>query len=131
MFCKQCGKEIPEGTLFCSYCGARQVAEETTGETSSASAAASPVATTVESKSKIAAGVLAILLGSLGIHKFYLGYTTQGLIMLLVTVLASWFTLGLAAIIMEVIGLIEGIIYLTMSDEAFRDTYVIGRKAWF
>ena len=37
-------------------------------------------------KSKIAAGLLAIFLGTLGVHKFYLGYTKEGLIMLLITV---------------------------------------------
>jgi len=76
---------------------------------------------------KIVAGVLAILLGGLGIHKFYLGYTTAGIIMLLVTVL----TCGFAGTIMAVIGLIEGIIYLTKTDEEFVATYVNGKKEWF
>jgi TM2 domain-containing membrane protein YozV len=76
---------------------------------------------------KIPAGILAILLGALGIHKFYLGYTKEGLIMLLVSVL----TLGLAAFVMSIIGLIEGILYLTKSDDQFAATYVTGRKGWF
>jgi len=76
---------------------------------------------------KIAAGICGILLGALGVHKFILGYTTQGIIMLLVTVL----TLGIAGFIMGIIGLIEGIIYLTKSDEDFVATYVIGKKGWF
>jgi len=58
---------------------------------------------------KIIAGVLAILLGAFGIHKFYLGYTKAGIIMLLVTVL----TLGFGGFIMGIIGVIEGVIYLT------------------
>lgn len=78
-------------------------------------------------KSKIAAGVLAILLGGLGIHKFYLGYTTAGLIMLLVTILS----LGMAAPIVGIIGLVEGIIYLTKTDADFYNTYVLGDRAWF
>lgn len=78
-------------------------------------------------KSKVAAGLFAILLGALGIHKFYLGYTSQGLIMLLVSIL----TLGLGAIVMEIIGLIEGILYLTKTDEEFERVYVQGRKGWF
>src|SRR5690348_4522279 len=57
---------------------------------------------------KIAAGVCGILIGSLGVHKFILGYTGAGLIMLLVTVL----TCGFGGIVMHLIGLIEGIIYL-------------------
>ncbi|MGC3961605.1 MAG: TM2 domain-containing protein [Verrucomicrobiota bacterium] len=76
---------------------------------------------------KIPAGVCGILLGSLGIHKFILGYTGAGLIMLLVSVL----TCGLAAPVFGLIGLIEGIVYLTKSDEEFVRTYVDGRKEWF
>ena len=72
-------------------------------------------------KSKVVAGVLGILLGGLGIHKFYLGYTVPGLIML---VLCCTFWPAL-------IGLIEGIIYLTKSDEEFEELYVHQRKGWF
>lgn len=78
-------------------------------------------------KSKIAAGLLGIFLGCLGIHKFYLGYVVPGIIMALVTVL----TCGLAGVIMEIIGLIEGIKYLCMSDEEFNQTYVENTKGWF
>lgn len=61
---------------------------------------------------KIAAGLLAILLGPLGIHKFLLGYTTEGIIWLVI----SLFTCG---VVTSILGLIEGIIYLTKSDEEF------------
>jgi TM2 domain-containing membrane protein YozV len=77
--------------------------------------------------SKLPAGLCGILLGSLGIHKFILGYTGPGLVMLLVTVL----TCGIAGAITGIIGLIEGIIYITKSDEDFVRTYVDGRKEWF
>jgi TM2 domain-containing membrane protein YozV len=76
---------------------------------------------------KIAAGICGILLGALGIHKFILGYTAQGVIMLLVSVLS----LGFLAWVTGIIGLIEGIIYLTKTDEQFSSTYVVGRKPWF
>jgi TM2 domain-containing membrane protein YozV len=76
---------------------------------------------------KIVAGICGIVLGALGIHKFILGYTKEGLIMLLVSVC----TFGFAATIMGLIGLIEGIIYLTRSDAEFVSTYVVGRKGWF
>lgn len=78
-------------------------------------------------KNKIAAGVLGILLGTLGIHKFYLGYKKQGIITLLISLL----TLGIGAFVMEVIGIVEGIIYLTKSDEDFQATYVDSFKGWF
>jgi TM2 domain-containing membrane protein YozV len=68
---------------------------------------------------KIAARICGILLGSLGIHKFVLGYTTEGLIMRLVTIL----TCGFGGLVFGIIGLIEGIIYLTKTDSEFYDTY--------
>jgi TM2 domain-containing membrane protein YozV len=77
--------------------------------------------------SKVAAGICGILLGGLGVHKFILGYTNAGLIMLLVTILSC----GVGGIVMHVIGLIEGVIYLTKPDEEFVRTYVDGRKEWF
>lgn len=76
---------------------------------------------------KIPAGVCGIVIGALGIHKFILGYTGTGLIMLLGSVL----TCGFAAPVFGLIGLIEGIIYLTKTDEEFIRTYVDGRKEWF
>lgn len=84
---------------------------------------------------KIAAGILGILLGCLGIHKFILGYTSAGLIMLLVSILApvvTCFTFGVAGTaVMGIIGLIEGIIYLCKSDDEFVRTYVDNRREWF
>jgi TM2 domain-containing membrane protein YozV len=64
-----------------------------------------------EQKSKIAAGLLGIFLGSLGIHNFYLGYTGKAVAQLLITVL----TLGFGTIITGIWGLIEGILILTGS----------------
>ncbi|MEN9208281.1 MAG: TM2 domain-containing protein [Gloeomargarita sp. GMQP_bins_120] len=79
---------------------------------------------------KILAGVLAIVLGALGVHKFVLGYTTEGLIMLLVTLVGGIITCGLASAAMGIVGLIEGIIYLTKSDEEFAHTYIFNKKGW-
>ena len=76
---------------------------------------------------KMVSGILAILLGSLGVHKFILGYTTEGVIMLLISVLSC----GMLAVIPHVIGIIEGIMYLTKSDEEFVRTYIQSKKGWF
>lgn len=76
---------------------------------------------------KIAAGICGILLGALGVHKFVLGYTTEGLIMLLVSIL----TCGIGAPVIGVIGLIEGIMYLTKTDDEFYRTYMASQKGWF
>lgn len=76
---------------------------------------------------KIAAGVCGILLGSLGVHKFILGYTGAGLIMLLISILTCF----AVAPIIHIIGICEGIIYLCKSDDDFVRTYVDGRREWF
>jgi TM2 domain-containing membrane protein YozV len=85
-------------------------------------------------KSKIAAGLFAIFLGGFGIHKFYLGYTGPGLVYLLVNTV-GWcvtvFMLGIPNMALGVMALIEGILYLTKTDEEFEETYVKNRKSWF
>lgn len=85
----------------------------------------------VVTKDHVAAGLLAIFLGVFGVHKFYLGYNTSGFIMLAVTILGSIFTIGLAAGVMWVIALIEGIIYLAKSQSEFDAIYVANKKEWF
>jgi TM2 domain-containing membrane protein YozV len=86
-------------------------------------------------KSNVVAGLLALFFGYLGVHKFYLGYNTEGVILLVGTIL-SWILLiviiglfGLLAI--GVICFIEAIIYLTKSPADFQATYVDGRNPWF
>jgi len=84
---------------------------------------------------KVLAGILAILLGALGIHKFILGYNKEGIILLSITLIGMLTTcLIIGAFILwipGIIGLIEGIIYLTKSDEEFYQTYQVGKKPWF
>ena len=75
------------------------------------------------SERKLAAGLLGILLGAFGANKFYLGYINEGIIQIVLNIV----TCGIAT----VIPFIEGIIYLTMSDEQFDRTYVQDRKPWF
>lgn len=80
-----------------------------------------------DASKKIPAGICGILLGAIGVHKFILGYTKEGLIMLLTTL----FTCGFAGIVWGIIGLIEGIIYLTKSDDEFVQTYLVNKRGWF
>jgi len=86
-------------------------------------------------KNRTIAALFAIVLGSFGAHKFYLGYNTQGIIMAALTisgwVLTSVLLGALWAWIPGIVGLIEGIIYLTKSDESFQETYVVNQKHWF
>jgi TM2 domain-containing membrane protein YozV len=80
---------------------------------------------------RIMAGVLAIVLGSLGVHKFVLGLTTPGIIMLVVTIVLGAPTCGAGISVMALIGIIEGIIYLTKTDEEFHQIYEVEKKGWF
>lgn len=76
-----------------------------------------------EESKRVLAGVLAILLGPFAVHKFILGYTKAGIIQLIITVLSCG--------TLSIISFIEGIIYLTKSDEEFIYTYQTNQKEWF
>lgn len=94
------------------------------------------------SRTKVIAGVLGILVGGFGIHKFVIGAVVPGVIMLVVTLLgtclfigAGWLVIGLPCGLgpaaMGVIGFVEGILYLTKSDEDFNRIYLVGKRGWF
>lgn len=95
-FCQNCGTQIEESQTFCPGCGAQQTAGATNV------AAGNP-----EAKSKMAAGLLGIFLGSIGIHNFYLGNTSRGVIQIVVTLVTCGFG--------GIWGLIEGIMILAGS----------------
>ena len=116
-YCFACAAVIDERAEICPKCGVRQPGPGSVIDSDYRHA----------SSNKIAAGLCGILFGSLGIHKFILGMTKPGLIMLLVSVLSC----GILAFPMHIIGLIEGIIYLTKSDEDFYQTYYVDKKQWF
>jgi TM2 domain-containing membrane protein YozV len=80
---------------------------------------------------RIAAGLCGILLGGFGVHKFILGYTTEGIVMVVVYILGIFLACGIPSLVIAIIGIIEGIMYLTKSDEEFSQTYILGRKGWF
>ena len=105
-FCEKCGSELAKDDTFCSNCG--NSVNSTTVSTNKTSSNNSG------SKSKIAAGLLGIFLGSLGVHNFYLGYTGKAVGQLLLT-LIGWVACGLGPIAAGVWGLVEGIMILTGS----------------
>lgn len=105
-------------------------------------------------KSKMVAGLLALFLGILGTHKFYLGYASAGVAMLLTTIVGSPVLIGLAITalanhhelvisfnhglyilmgptFMVLISLSEAIAYLSKSDADFQRIYVWGSRSWF
>lgn len=101
-YCADCGAVISSKAEICPKCGVRQTAPISYG-----------TQTTPSGKNKLAAALFAILLGGLGVHKFYLGRVGWGVLY----IVFFW------TFIPAILGLIEGIIYLTMSDEAFAAKY--------
>lgn len=117
MFCKQCGKPIDDGQELCADCKANQSTQGSSNaqsQTMNANVNAGNANYNPAAKSKMAAGLLGIFLGSLGVHNFYLGYTGKAVAQLLMTLL-SFLTCGLTAVGAWVWGLIEGIMILTGS----------------
>ena len=96
-FCPHCGAELNEGADVCLKCGKK---------VSNSSDNPNP-----NGKSKVAAGLLGIFLGALGVHNFYLGYTGKAVAQLLISVLSC----GFLAAVSSIWGLIEGILILTGS----------------
>jgi hypothetical protein len=94
VFCRGCGKEIHSSAAACPQCGA-------------------PQRESIGTKSRLAAVLLAFFLGSFGAHKFYLGRIGLGFLYLV------FFWTGIPALL----GLIEAIIYLTMTEQAFTAKY--------
>lgn len=88
---------------------------------------------------KLLAGLLGIFLGWIGVHKFILGYQQEGIILAVIggiSLLTSWIPfVGCITVFgmigTSIVGLIEGIIYLTKSDEEFVNTYINNKKPWF
>lgn len=97
-FCSNCGKELNDGADICLNCGKIISKEKETKSNPNA-------------KSKIAAGILGIVLGCFGVHNFYLGYTGKAVAQLLITVLSCFILSPISAIW----GLIEGIMILSGS----------------
>jgi TM2 domain-containing membrane protein YozV len=128
-YCTKCGAVNDDTAQYCTNCQAPLTPPVGGGYQPMQSV--NPGAVTdwnaLGADKKITAGICAILVGWLGVHKFILGYTTEGVIMLLVTVL----TCGIAGIVMSIVGIVEGIMYLTKTDEEFVRTYIQNKKGWF
>ena len=142
VFCTKCGAQNDDGAVVCSHCQATlplvgYKPPQAQADYQSGYQPIQPPAPMYQpsgldwqargANKKMAAGICGILLGTFGVHKFILGYQTEGVIMLLVSLLSC----GMLAIVMQIIGIVEGITYLTKSDEEFVRTYVEGRKGWF
>jgi TM2 domain-containing membrane protein YozV len=123
-YCTKCGATNDESAQYCSTCqaplapvsgGYQPMQSVNPGQMTDWKA--------LGADKKLVAGICGILLGGFGVHKFILGYTTEGIIQIVIT----FVTCGVGSIV----GLVEGIIYLTKSDEDFVRTYIQNKKGWF
>lgn len=83
---------------------------------------------------KTTAGLLALFLGAFGAHKMYMGHTGPALVYLLANTVGfmfTWIFLFLPNFALLIFAVVEAVIYLTMTDENFEQTYVVGKKEWF
>ena len=92
-FCATCGTQQVPGSMYCGKCGHPE----------------NNVPAGAIQKSKVAAGLLAILIGATGAHNFYLGYTSKAIAQLLLSVLSC----GVLAFVSAIWALVEGIQILT------------------
>lgn len=125
--CTSCGANPKAGTNFCPNCGAATQPAAIVCLSCGGGLNRAPQPMSELTNKKMIAGLCGILLGSLGVHKFILGYKKAGIIMAAISV----GSLGFAAPLVHLVGLVEGIIYLTKSDADFYQTYVAQVKEWF
>ncbi len=112
-FCSSCGNQLKDKDDFCPKCGTAQNQQQTQQAQQAQPTYQQPNngGQYPNQKSKMAAGLLGIFLGSLGVHNFYLGYTGKAIAQLLISLL----TCGVGAAVSGIWGLIEGILILTGS----------------
>ena len=114
-FCTKCGVPKGTGAMYCPSCGAQTNPNAVVCVNCGVALNRNYNIYNSQQKSKIAAGVLGIFLGGLGIHNFYLGFTTKAVIQLLVCIVGGIITCGLASVAAEIWGFVEGILILTGS----------------
>jgi len=149
IFCSNCNAEVKPGSKYCGKCGTVIEQNKSSNDISSKDRLSSSKPSNVNDslspqssqysdpswddiKSKrTTAGVLAIIFGYLGVHKFILGYNPEGFILLAVSIFGGIITCGLALTITGIIGIIEGIIILTKTPEEFKRLYIDKKTGWF
>ena len=126
MYCRNCAHEVADQAVICVSCGlapaaGKKYCQSCRAETDPAAeickACGMRLAGVVpgDARSKLAAGLLGVFVGGLGIHRFYLGYTGIGLAQLLVTIILGVLTCGFGTLAGHIWGFVEGILILTGS----------------
>lgn len=127
MFCRNCGKELPDNAVACMECGcdprkenkycphcgvevqSNQIVCVKCGSALNGGAIATMGASGRQAKSKLAYLLLAIFLGEFGVHNFYAGYTNNGVIQLLVSLVGGPCTCGISSIAVWIWAIVEGV----------------------
>ena len=147
IFCLNCNAEVKPGSKFCTKCGTVIEQNKSTNAILSndrlarsskvnnsaitqPSEYSDPSWDEIKSK-RTTTGILGIIFGFLGVHKFILGYKTEGFILLGISVIGGIITCGLSIIVTDIIGIIEGIIILTKTPEEFKRLYIDKKTGWF
>lgn len=107
------------------------VSDSFQGDLAAMSARRAAAAQVYRRKDHVSAGLLAIFLGMFGMHKFYLGYNNSAFAMLALSIVGGIVTFGLAAAVVWVIAIVEGVIYLSKSQTVFDREYVQSKRDWF
>ena len=126
--CVACGTKVGKGNIFCKHCGAEinnsnaEVCLKCGCSLKEKKSNNRREEDKCSDKNKLTAGLIALFLGSLGIHRFYLGYKTSGIVMLILWIL-GFFTFGITMLITGVWAFIDAIrIFLgNMKDFEGRD----------
>ncbi len=139
-FCRNCGSEVNLYAVACTTCGFQPKAgknycnncgcQTNQAQVVCVACGASLSSVSAHAKSNVASGVLAIMLGAWGAHQFYLGNTGNAVLRLSIS-FAGLFIFTVPTLIMGVISFIEGIKYLSMNEQEFKQTYIINKKMWF
>lgn len=134
--CTSCGFSVGSAKNYCRQCGAATSAGQAVCTQCGVAVAGSAGSGLPGSKNRTTAGVLALLLGWLGVHKFYLGRNTPGIIMAagsIATFCCGFFLLipWILSFGIWAVGVAEGIIMLTKTDAEFEQIYVQQQKEWF
>jgi len=139
VFCTNCGKPISEHAVACMSCGAKPVGHKRfcrhcgialnpeqvicikcgAGISTAGSRSVGGGSGTSWEKNKLVAGLLALFLGGIGAHKYYMGSWGWGIVFTVAVIL----TMGFAGIVTGIIALIEGIMFLVSTEEAFAAKY--------
>lgn len=131
MYCSNCGRKLNENDQFCGHCGEKVMQSgqncpncgafvEYPNQICSHCGYQLPIniKKPIIQKSRMIAGILGIFLGGLGVHNFYLGYSSKGFIQVCLF-LSGFLTFGLTSLVASLWGFVEGI--LLLSGTIYRD----------